>query len=161
MQPKKSEGATVSMPSDTEIVITRSFDAPRALVYEVWTNPKHTMRWMSGPDGWTMSVCEVDLRPGGLSRFVWENADGQSMEMTGEYLEVVPPERFVSLKSWGGDLPPMTITHEFTEEAGKTTVSMTMRYPNKEARDAALQTGMDEGMEIGFQRLDALLSTLA
>ena len=161
MQPKKSEGATVSLPSDTEIVITRSFDAPRALVYEAWTNPKHTRRWMSGPDGWTMTVCEVDLRPGGLSRFVWENADGQSMEMTGEYLEVVPPERFVSIKSFGDDLPPMTITHEFKEEAGKTTVSMTMRYPSKEARDAALQTGMDEGMEIGFQRLDALLTTLA
>ena len=63
MQPKKSEEATLSMPSDTEIVIARSFDAPRALVYEAWTNPKHTTRWMSGPDGWTMSVCEVDLRP--------------------------------------------------------------------------------------------------
>ncbi len=160
MQPRKSEGATVSMPSDTKIVITRSFDAPRALVYEVWTNPKHTMRWMSGPDGWTMSVCEVDLWPGGLSRFVWESADGQSMEMTGEYLEVVPPERFVSLKSWGGDSPATTITHEFTEEAGKTTVTMTMVYPNKEARDATL-TGMGDGMEIGFQRIEALLTTLA
>lgn len=160
MQPKKSEGATLSMPSDTEIVITRSFNAPRALVYEVWTNPKHAMRWMSGPDGWTMSVCEADLRPGGLSRFVWESVDGESMEMTGEYLEVVPPERFVSLKSWGGDLPATKITHEFTEEAGRTTVTMTMVYPNKEARDAALQ-GMGDGMEIGFQRIEDLLTTLA
>jgi uncharacterized protein YndB with AHSA1/START domain len=149
------------MPSDTELVMTRSFDAPRALVYEVWTNPKHVPKWMSGPDGWRMTVCEADLRPGGLSRFVWENADGQSMEMTGEYLEVVPPERFVSIKSMGAESPSMTNTIVFTEEAGRTTVTITMRYPTKEARDAALQTGMDEGMEIGFRRLDALLASLA
>lgn len=159
MQPKKSEGAAFSLPSDTEIVVTRSFDAPRALVYETWTNTKHIPRWMTGPEGWKMTVCEVDLRPGGLSRFAWESPDGQSMEMIGEYVDVVPLERVVKTQGMG-DGSKATTTFEFAEDGGRTTVTVTLGYPTKAARDAALQSGLIDGMESGFKRVEAVATTL-
>jgi uncharacterized protein YndB with AHSA1/START domain len=81
--------------------MTRVFDAPRGLVWESYTNPAHPPNWMLGPEGWTMPVCEIDLRPGGSWHFVWRKADGSEMEMRGEYREVTPPERLVQTESWG------------------------------------------------------------
>ena len=101
----KAGATTFTTPSDREIVMTRVFDAPRRLVLEAWTSPEHLPHWMTGPPGWTMPVCEIDLRPGGAWRFVWRKADGTEMEMRGVYREVVPPERLVSTESWGGDWP--------------------------------------------------------
>src|ERR1041385_4731798 len=99
----KVDATIFTTPSEREIVVTRVVDAPRRLVFEAYTNPTHLPHWMLGPDGWTMPICEIDLRPGGAWRFVWRQLDGAEMEMRGVYQEVTPPERLVSTESWGGD----------------------------------------------------------
>ena len=152
---------TVTTPSEREIVMTRSFAAPRQLVWEAWTKPEHLPRWMLGPEGWTMPVCEIDLRPGGAWRFVWRRADGSEMEMRGVYREVVAPERLVSTESWGGDWPETLNTLTLAEEDGKTTITETVLYPSREARDAALKTGMQDGVSLSFDRLAEYLTSLA
>jgi uncharacterized protein YndB with AHSA1/START domain len=148
-------------PSDREVAVTRVFNAPRRLVFDAWTNPGHLPHWMLGPEGWTMPVCEVDLRPGGGWHFVWRKSDGSEMEMRGVYKEVAPPERLVSTESWGGDWPETLNTLVLSEENGKTTSTLTIRYPSKAARDAALKTGMKDGMNESFDRLAEHLSTMA
>src|SRR5215207_7343523 len=129
-------------PSDCEILVTRVVDAPRRLVFAAHTDPRHVPHWMLGPSGWTMPVCEIDLRPGGAWHFVWRSADGTEMEMRGVYREITPPERLVSTESWGGDWPETLKTLILTEEGGRTTLTNRMLYPSQEARDAALATGM-------------------
>ena len=152
---------TYTTPSDRELVTTRAFDAPRDLVWEAWTSPEHLPNWLLGPEGWTMPVCESDLRVGGAWHFVWQSdADGSEMGMTGEYKEIAPPERLVSTQSWGGDWPETLNTLVFTEEDGLTVMTQTILHPSQEARDAALETGMQQGMDAGFSRLDAYLRTL-
>ena len=149
-----STGATTfTTPSDREVAMTRTFDAPRRLVFEAFTNPEHLPNWMTGPEGWTMPVCEIDLRPGGAWHFVWRRSDGSEMEMRGEYREITPPDRLVSTESWGGDWPETLNTLVLTEDEGKTTVTQTILYPSMEARDAALQTGMKDGASVSFDRL--------
>jgi uncharacterized protein YndB with AHSA1/START domain len=135
-------------------------DAPRRLVWEVWTSPEHLPHWMLGPDGWTMPVCEIDLRPGGAWRYVWRKADGTEMEMHGEFREIVPPERLVHTEAWGGDWPETLNTLVLTEENGRTTMTCTVLYPSKEARDAALGTGMKDGWSQSCDRLDDYLRTM-
>jgi len=151
---------TYATPTEREVVITRVVDAPRRVVFDAWTNPKHVPQWLLGPEGWTMPVCEIDLRPGGSWRYVWRKSDGTEMAMGGSYREVVPPERLVSTESWGPEWPETVNSLVLTESGGQTTITLTVRYPTKEARDAALKTGMKEGMDQGFARLDTLLGTL-
>jgi uncharacterized protein YndB with AHSA1/START domain len=156
------DGATTfTTPSDREIVMTRVFDAPRMLVFEAWTNPEHLPHWMLGPGGWTMPVCEIDLRPGGAWHFVWRHSNGSEMEMRGMYREIVPPERLVSTESWGGDWPETINTLALSEKDGKTTITNTVLYPSKEARDAVLKTGMKDGVSLSFNRLAEHLRTMA
>ena len=101
-----STGVTnYTTPSDREVVITRVVNAPRRLVFAAWTEPRHIQRWLLGPEGWTMPVCEIDLRPGGRWRYVYRKAGGTEMTLTGSVLEVVPPERLVSTESWGRSGP--------------------------------------------------------
>jgi|ERR1700680_3882854 uncharacterized protein YndB with AHSA1/START domain len=150
----------VATPSDCEIVVTRVLNAPRRLVFDAWTNPKYLSHWLLGPEGWTMPVCEVDLRVGGPWRFVWRQADGTEMAMQGVYREITPPERLVSTESWGGDWPETVNTLVLAEEGGKTVATITMLYPSKEARDAAVKTGMTKGMSISFDRLETYLASL-
>jgi uncharacterized protein YndB with AHSA1/START domain len=157
----KVNETTYTTPSDREILGTRVVDAPRELVWEAWTNPEHVPHWLLGPEGWTMPVCEIDLRPGGAWHFVWRRSDGTEMEMRGEYREVEPPERLVHTESWGGDWPETLNTLILSEEDGKTTMAQTVLYPSKEARDAALATGMTKGASISFERLDEYLRTMA
>ena len=152
---------TFATPSDREVVITRIVDAPRRLVFEAWTNPEHVPQWLLGPEGWTMPVCEIDLRVGGTWRYVWRKDDGAEMAMSGIYREVVRPERIVSTERWGPEWPETVNTVQLVEAAGRTTITITVLYPSKEARDMALQTGMKEGMNQGFARLDELLGQLA
>ena len=152
---------TYATPSDREITITRVFDTPRRLVWQCWTSCEHLPHWMLGPDGWTMPICEIDLRPGGAHRSVWRNADGTEMEIKGVYQEVSPPERLVYTESWGRDWPETTDTLTFIEHDGRTTATLTMRFPSKQARDAALETGRQEGMNQSFGRLDAYLRMTA
>jgi uncharacterized protein YndB with AHSA1/START domain len=149
-----------STPSDREVVVTRVVAAPRAVVFDAFSNPKHVPNWLLGPEGWTMPVCEIDLRPGGSWRYVYRKAGGSEMTLTGSFLEVAPPDRLVATESWGPEWPETINTTEFTESAGLTTITITMKFPTKEARDAALQTGMKQGMDPSFARLDSLLQTL-
>jgi uncharacterized protein YndB with AHSA1/START domain len=151
---------TLTTPSERELVVTRAFDAPRELVWEAWTNPEHVPNWLLGPEGWTMPVCEIDLRPGGAWHFVWRRDDGTEMEMRGEYREVDPPARLVNTESWGGEWPETVNTVAFDEEEGKTTVTITVLYPSQEAREAATATGMESGMNRSFDLLDGYLVSI-
>jgi uncharacterized protein YndB with AHSA1/START domain len=156
-----SPGATTfATPSDREIVITRLFDAPRRLVYEALTNPEHVPHWY-GPRGWTLPVCQIDLRPGGAWRFVLRGPQGTDMGMRGVYQEIAPPERLVSTESYD-DYPGESLnTVVLTEADGKTTMTVTVLYPSKEVRDAVLNSGMQAGASETYERLAEYLRTLA
>jgi uncharacterized protein YndB with AHSA1/START domain len=146
--------------SEREIAITRVFDAPRSLVFEAYTSPEHLPHWLLGPPGWTMTVCEMDLRPGGAWHWAWRNSDGREMEMRGVYKEVQPPERVVSTESWGAEWPETLNTVTFTEEGGKTTLSIRILYASEETRDAAIKTGMKEGLNMSYDRLAEHLAAM-
>jgi uncharacterized protein YndB with AHSA1/START domain len=153
-----STGSTkYTTPSDREVVVTRVVNAPRRLVFAAWTEPRHLQRWLTGPEGWTMPVCEIDLRPGGRWRYVYRKASGKEMTLTGSVLEVVPPDRFVTTESWGPEWPDTVNTLVLTEAEGRTTIALTITYVSKEARDAALDTGAMDGMNRAFELLDELL----
>jgi uncharacterized protein YndB with AHSA1/START domain len=160
MAPANSISTMFTTPSDQEVTITRIFNAPRRLVFDTWTNPKHLPHWMLGPPGWTMTVCEIDLRPGGAWHFAWRQSGGMEMSIGGVYREIKPPERLVSTESWGGDWPETLNTLVFTEKDGKTTAALTILYPSKEARDTALQSGMKEGVNLSYNRLAELLASM-
>jgi uncharacterized protein YndB with AHSA1/START domain len=151
----------VTTPSDREVVITRLFNAPRRLVYDAYTKPELVRRWLLGPPGWTMPICEIDLRVGGRYRFVWRGPKGESMGMGGVHREIVAPERLVSTQlfdeDWTGGETVGTLV--LTEQGGRTTLTQTVLYASREARDGALRTGMTDGMEAGFVRLDELLAS--
>lgn len=153
----------VTTPSDREIAMTRVFNAPRKLVFDAWTKPALVRRWLLGPPGWTMPVCEIDLRVGGAYRFEWLGQDGTRMGMGGVYREIVIPERIVNTQlfdvDWTGGETLGTLL--FTEQGGKTTLTNSVLYSSREARDAALRTPMAEGVEAGYARLDEILPTMA
>lgn len=156
--------STVELPNDTDVVVTRSFNAPRSLVFDAWTKPELVSRWLLGPPGWTMPVCEMDLRVGGRFRWRWRNEEGAEFGFTGVFREVVRPSRIVHTEIFdpgdvGGNMGgEALITSEFVE-AGRTTAhTMTIRYQSREDRDAAVKTGMTDGMEMSYQKLDALLA---
>jgi uncharacterized protein YndB with AHSA1/START domain len=153
-----TSATTLDTLSDLEIAISRDFTAPRELVFDAHTQPEHVSQWMLGPEGWSMPVCEIDLRPGGAWHFVWRKTDGEEMEMHGEYREIVRPERYVSTERWGPEWPETLHTVTFTEQGDATTVTQVVRYPSKDDRDAALATGMMSGVERSFDLLDALLA---
>lgn len=153
----------ITTPSDREIIVTRVFDAPRTLVFDAWTKPELLKRWLFGPDGWSFAVCEVDLRVGGRYRFVWKHNNGTEMGMGGIYKEVRPPARIVNTQlfdqDWTGGEAIGTLV--LTEKDGKTITTDTILYVSKEARDGALKSGMTDGMEMGYVRLDNMLAELA
>jgi len=153
---------TVTTPSDREILITRAFDAPRNLVFDCVSKPELVKRWLLGPPGWTMPVCEIDLRVGGRYRYVWRHADKKDMGMGGVFREIVRPERIVQTElfdeDWtGGETVATTI---LTEQGGRTTLAITVLYTSKAAREGALSTGMTKGMEASYDRLAELLASL-
>lgn len=156
----EAQTTTFTTPSDREVVMTRVFDAPRELVFEAWTNPEHLRKWLLGMGNVTMPVCDVDLRPGGQYRYGWRDDAEWEMEITGVYQEVAPPERIVSIDSWGGDWPETTNTVVFEDMDGMTKMTHTILFPSKEARDAALETGMNKGMAASVDRLAKLLAEL-
>ncbi|MCB9797222.1 MAG: SRPBCC domain-containing protein [Alphaproteobacteria bacterium] len=141
-------------PDDVTLVATRRFAAPRAQVWAAWTEPTLLRRWLLGPEGWTMPVCEVDLRAGGAQRFVWARAGREDMEITGTYVEVEPPGRLVFDESWGGGWPVTRNTLELFEDAAGTVMVMTTVWPDAEAARKAQGTGMKGGSDLSFGRLD-------
>src|SRR5260370_35251716 len=121
----------VTTPSDREIVLTRVFDATRRLVFDAFSNPELLKRWF-GPRGWSLVVCEVDLRVGGGFRFVLRGPDGREMGMRGVYREIVPPERSVHMESFDGYPGESQVTAVFVEQGGQTTLTATVLYTSTE-----------------------------
>ncbi|MCC6988791.1 MAG: SRPBCC family protein [Acidobacteria bacterium] len=163
MQPTSSHPSamTVTTPSECEVRFTRHFKAPRALVFETFTQPEWLRRWLIGPDGWALTVCEVDLIPGGRFRYVWTKPDGKAMGMGGRFVEVTPPSRLVHVEvfdqDWTGG--ETTVTTDLAEHDGMTEMTMTVVYSSTTARDRALATGMTSGMEMSYARLDMRLAS--
>ena len=160
MTPSDTTGARnetiYTTPSDREIVITRTFDAPRSLVWAAFTDPKHLPNWQTGPDGFTMPVCEIDLRPGGSWRRVWRNAHGREFGATGTYREVDPPKRIVEVTNPTGE--EQTSTTVFAEENRRTTVTVSMLFASKTSRDQALPYAK-MGTGTNYARLDTYLAS--
>jgi len=150
-----------STPSDREVRMARRIAAPRTLVFRAWTEPALISKWLLGPEGWSMPVCEFDARAGGRWHYVWRKGDGTEMGMNGAIVEFVPPERMVTTERWGPEWPETLNTLVLTEAGGETMMTLTVLYPSREARDAALATGMKEGTEASFARLDACVAGLA
>ncbi len=153
----------VWLPSDREILITRVFDAPRALVFAAWTKPEHVARWW-GPGGFTMPRCEIDLRPGGSYRFVMRGPDGREFPIRGVYREVRPPERIVYTDRFDMEGMPAfegLITVTFTERDGRTTLTLRALYETREHRDTMLRMQMVEGFIETLDRLAEILPTLS
>jgi uncharacterized protein YndB with AHSA1/START domain len=150
----------LSTPSEREIAMTRTFIASRDLVFEALTKPALVQRWLLGPPGWTMPVCEIDLRIGGAYRYVWRHADGCEMGMGGVYQEIDRPDRLVQTerfdKAWyPGDA---LVTSILFEQSGKTTLTATVLYESQAARDTALKSGMEGGVTASYDRLEELLA---
>ncbi len=158
-----TEKLTLATPSDREIVMTRRFDAPLALVFEALTNPDVLKRWLHGPDGWSLPVCEIDLRVGGSFRYVWRGPDGAEMGMGGVFREIEPPIRMVHTElfdeDWTGG--ETLVTTELEERDGRTTLTTTVIYASKAARDGAMKSGMEQGLGESYDRLAAQFAETA
>lgn len=151
----------VTTPGDREIVMTRAFNAPRMLVFDAFTKPELINRWLLGPDGWTMTVCEVDLRPGGTFHYVWRNdAEGAEFGLRGEYREITAPARIVHAERFDQSWYPgdAIVTTTFDESGGTTTVTLHTSFDSREIRDGALESGMDKGVAASFDRLERILN---
>jgi len=155
----------VMTPTDREIVITRSFNAPRQLVWDTMSKPELLKRWLFGPPGWEMTVCEEDARVGGKFRWEWKGPEGVGMVMTGVYREIIAPERAVRTEMFETGCIPQggeqLATMVLTEHGEKTTMTLTVLYPSNEARDGAAASGMEHGMAAGYDRLDEILEVVA
>jgi len=152
----------ITTPTDLEILITRSFNAPRDLVWEAMSKPELIKQWLFGPPGWTMTVCDDDLRVGGKFKWAWRGPDGMEMAMHGVYREVIPPERIVRTEifDFGCDAQAgeQLATMVLTEANDNTKLRLTVLYPSKEARDGALASGMEKGVGAGYDRLEEMLA---
>lgn len=157
----KNPTLKVTTPTDREIMMTRVFDAPRRLVFEALTRPELLQRWLLGPPGWSLVVCEVDLRVGGAYRYVWRGRSGD-MGMGGVYRQIVVPERLVATEKFDESWYPgeALATFVLVEQGGKTTLAQTMQYESRQARDAVLETPMEEGVVASYDRLAELLASL-
>lgn len=148
---------------DRELVITRVFDAPRAMVFQALTTPELVKQWLLGPKGWTMPICQIDLRVGGAYRYLWRREkDGFEMGMGGFYREIVVPERVVTTEKFDEAwyLGEAVGTIVLVEQGGKTTLTLTIAYESRQARDAVLKSPMEEGVAAGYDRLEDLLISL-
>ena len=152
----------VTTPTDREIAMTRVFNAPRHLVFGALSKPELVKQWLFGPPGWTMPVCEIDLRVGGAYRFQWRGPDGTEMGTRGVFREIAPPERFVATERFDDPWYPgeALITYVLVEHGGKTTLTLTVLYESREARDGVLKTPMEKGVAMSYDRLEELLASL-
>jgi uncharacterized protein YndB with AHSA1/START domain len=153
----------VTASGDRILIVTRTFRAPRQLVYDAYTQPELLQRWLGVRNGWTFDVCEVDLRVGGAYRWVWRNAKGNALGLSGVYKQITAPERIVCTEKFDQPWYPGEAlnTADFLEHNGQTPLSITMEYESKEARDGAASSGMERGMEESFAVLDAILAETA
>ena len=160
MNPK---GLQISTPTDTTIVLRRTFDAPRRLVWEAMFTPDKMRRWMLPPPGWTTTTCVCDARVGGALELAGKSDEADpAMTLRGVFTEVVLHERAVHTETMalgsGQTVGSLVEQHEFVEQGGATALRITQTYASKEARDGAIASGMDQGMEACYQQLDAVLA---
>ena len=158
---KSSDATTFEIVSELEIEMSRVLDAPRELVFEACTEPRHMMEWW-GPSRYSLPVCEMDTRPGGTYRFVQRADDGGEHPFSGEFLEVVRPERLVMTQVYE-PFPdhPMLVSINFEDLGdGRTRLIDRMRFDSIESRDATLASGMEPGARESYERLAALLARL-
>src|SRR5580765_35193 len=149
----------VTTPSDREIVLTRVFNAPRRLVFDAFSKPELLERWF-GPRGWSLVVCEIDLRVGGGFRFVLRGPDGKDMGMRGVYREIVPRGRSVHMESYDDYPGESQVTAVFVEQGGKTTLTATVLYPSQMIRDLVVKSGMEHGAAESYDKLAELLPSM-
>jgi uncharacterized protein YndB with AHSA1/START domain len=151
----------VTLPSDREILMTRTFDAPRRLVFEAHARPEHLRQWWGLRDS-TLSVCEIDFRAGGAWRMVQRQDDGSEHGFRGEYREIVPPERIVWTFEYEGYPGHVSVeTMSFEEHDGRTVLTSSTVFASVEDRDGMLQSGMEDGANESLDRLEEYLQTLA
>lgn len=150
----------VSTPSDREIVITRVFDAPRKLVWDSQTKCELLKRWLFGPGEWSLAICKMELWMGGTYRYVWRHPQKKEMGTGGVIREIVPPERLVTTErfdeAWYAGECVNTMV--LAESGGKTTLTLTMLFESREARDMAAKSGMEHGIALGYDRLDDIFA---
>jgi uncharacterized protein YndB with AHSA1/START domain len=155
--------ATVTLPTDEQILISREFDAPKHLVYKAYTTPELVKRWWNAKRG-EVTVAEIDLRVGGRWRSVMVTEDGTEVAFHGEYREIVPNERIVTTEVYEGvpdaDADPAFNTVTFSEENGRTTVTVLVQTSSKETRDAIIDSGMEAGMQDAYDLLEEVAVSL-
>jgi len=155
--------ATVTLPTDTQILITREFDAPKHLVYRAWTTPELVKRWWHANRG-EVTLAEIDLRVGGMWRYVSRSEDGFEVGFHGEYREIVPNERLVTTEVYEGipdaDAHAALDTLTLTESDGRTTLTVLVEHPTKEGRDAHINSGMEAGMQDAMDLLEEVAVSL-
>jgi uncharacterized protein YndB with AHSA1/START domain len=161
MEAMTSSGAAkVTLPADDQLLITREFDAPKHLVYKAYTTPDLVRRWWSGERG-AVTSCEIDLRVGGMWRYVMIANEGFEVAFHGEYREIVPNERIVTTEVFEGMPDAEAVDHvTFTEKDGRTTLTMLVQHRNQEERDAHLNSGMEAGMQEAMDRLEQVAVSL-
>jgi uncharacterized protein YndB with AHSA1/START domain len=153
--PSRLEFAT---PSEREIRVARTFNAPAELVFECHTKPEYLKKWLLGPPGWSMPICDVDLTVGGRYRYVWRNdVDGNEFGVQGEFREIDGPHRIVHTESMDGVPGEALCTTTFTESGSQTQFTLTMLFESRQARDGALESGMTEGMSMSYDRMQDLV----
>ena len=159
--PLTSSGtATVSLPTDEQILITREFNAPRHLVWKAWTTPELVRRWWHANRG-EVTVAEIDLRVGGTWRYVSLTPDGVEVAFHGEYLEIVPDERLVSTEVYEGYPDAQAVdTLTLTEANGRTTLAVLVQHSSKEHRDGHIESGMEPGMQDALDLLERVAVSL-
>ncbi len=151
----------MTTPSPREVVMKRSFDAPRSLVFDALTKPDLLRRWC-GPKGWSLSVCEVDLRVGGRYRFVTRRPDGREVGQRGVYREIEEPSRIVNTEQWEDWNPgEVLVTTELSEQRGKTTLTSTILFPTQEVRDMLVKSGFAGGAGESYDKLDEYLASVS
>ena len=152
----------VTLPSKREISMSRVFDAPRELVFDAHTRPELVRQWLGVQNGWSLAVCEIDLKVGGAYRYLWRNQKSE-MGMGGVFREITRPARLVATERFDEPWYPGDAldTTTFTENAGKTTLTITVLYASEEIRNAVLKSPMSEGMDRSFDKLVELLASLA
>lgn len=150
-----SSGVVVTTPSEREIRVTRTFAAPAQLVFDFHTKPEHLKKWLLGPPGWSMPVCEIDPRAGGRYRYLWRSDEnGREFGVQGQFREVSAPARIVHTESMDGRPGEALCTLELSESADRTELTLSMQFSSKEERDAALESGMTDGMSLSYDRLE-------
>ena len=153
----------VTTPSDKEIAMTRVFNAPRRFVFDAWTKPELLRRWLGVREGWTMAICEIDLRVDGTYRYVWRGPKGEKLGLGGTFREIARPDRLISTEAFedewysGEALDTLVLT----ETDGRTTATLTMLLESKDARDMALRSGMETGVAQSYDVLDSVLASIA